>query len=507
MSTILPTNDNESWSPSSWRSKPIQQQPEYADESAVDAAIAEVSRLPPLVHPGEVDSLKRLLAEAAQGKRFLLQGGDCAERFADCNQSAIESKLKIMLQMSLTLMWGGRVPTVRIARMAGQYAKPRSKPTEIVDGVEVASFKGDNVNGFEPNNRTPDPQRLVRAYFHSAATLNYVRAALDGGFADLHRPHEWDLDFIHDAAKRQDYEKMTEHLQDAMEFMSACGINSSTTPSLKSVDLYSSHEGLLLPYEEALTREVRSKHYNLGAHFLWIGDRTRQLDGAHIEYFRGITNPIGVKVGPSSNPANVVALIQRLNPSNELGKITIITRLGADKVGELLPPFVEAIKTNNLGVLWCSDPMHGNTYTSEDGIKTRHFDQIVKEVLSTASVLRHHGCHLGGVHFEMTGENVTECVGGPQNLSEKDLSLQYTTYCDPRLNYHQSMEVAFLLAGELKKQRKEKEANIRKRKKSADLNGDGLSECASPFISMPTTPPTPLETDIKRRKLQANQPQ
>ena len=439
------------WSPDAWHGRPIQQQPAYRDAAHVQRALEQVRNLPPLVHPGEVDSLRNHLAEVALGRRFLLQGGDCAERFQDCNMQAIESKLKIMLQMSLVLTWGARIPIVKLARLAGQYAKPRSKPTEIIDGREVASYRGDHVNGRSVDNREPDPDRLVRAYFHSAATLNYVRALLDGGFADLHEADVWDLGFVRNISRRSEYEALVKRILDAMSFLRTTG--AASDPALRTVELYSSHEGLLLPYEEALTKRFDDGWYNVGAHFLWIGDRTRQLDGAHVNYFSGIRNPIGVKVGPSMQGDELVELLDTLDPDRIPGRITLITRYGADRIDELLPGHLKAVQKSGRLPVWSCDPMHGNTRAAHNNFKTREFSCIRRELDSAFRIHAEHGSVLGGVHFELTGEDVTECVGGPQELAETDLPRSYETFCDPRLNYAQSLEMAFLMAQTLQDRR------------------------------------------------------
>ncbi len=441
------------WSPHSWRPLPIQQQPDYADPEAVHRALEHVRALPPLVHPGEVDALRTQLAEAAVGKRFLLQGGDCAERFIDCARAPIEQKLKILLQMSLVLTWAARTPVIRVARMAGQYAKPRSRNYETIDGVEVPSYRGDHVNHVNQDNREPDPERLVQAYFHSAATLNYIRALLDGGFADLHHPEHWDLGFFRSASRRQEYEEMLERILDAMAFLRTAGADRSS--ALRTVNLYASHEGLLLPYEEAQTESFGGRHYNVGTHMLWVGDRTRQLDGAHIEYLRGIRNPIGVKVGPSMEPDELVQVLDRLDPNNEPGRITLITRYGADRIDTLLPLHLRAVQAAGRLPVWSSDPMHGNTESTGEGLKTRAFHRIRKELSRAFAIHAAHGSHLGGVHLELTGENVTECTGGPEELLETDLPRSYETYCDPRLNYAQSLEMAFLIAVTLRRTRQQ----------------------------------------------------
>ena len=444
------------WSPASWRGRPIQQQPQYRDPVAVEAALGVVRGLPPLVAPGEVDALRRHLAAAGAGKAFLLQAGDCAERFQDCAKDPIEAKLKIILQMSLVLTFSARLPVIRIGRVAGQYAKPRSADTEVIDGVELMSYRGDHVHRIEATAaaREPDPSRLVEAWFRSGATLNYIRALLDGGFADLHKPHHWGLEFVRSPAHRAQYEALVERILDALDFVESTGVRSAT---FSTVELFSSHEGLILPYEEAATRAVAgangTRHYNLGAHMLWIGDRTRALDGAHIEYFRGIENPVGVKVGPSLPPADLVRLIETLEPTDRPGRITLITRLGAQHVADKLPPLVEAVKASGRQVVWSCDPMHGNGTKTQGGIKTRDLQKIHAEIAATFEVHRRLGTVLGGVHLELTGEDVTECVGGPQELSEADLSRSYETFCDPRLNYAQSLEMAFFLARHLEDRR------------------------------------------------------
>lgn len=455
------------WSPDSWRERRAEQQPEYADARAMEAALARIARLPPLVAPGSVEHLKRLLADVALGKRFLLQGGDCAERFDDCHERAIADKLKILLQMSVVLTHGLRQPIVRVGRLAGQYAKPRSSPLETVDGVTLPAYRGDMVNGFAPTpaEREPDPDRLLQAYFHAAATLNYVRALIEAGFADLHHPEGWDLGFIRASERQREYSEIVARILDAISFMEACG--SDLAAALGRIDFFTSHEALILPYEQALTRPGEApgsalrapgeadpdtelkrrspeRYYNLGAHMLWVGDRTRDLEGAHIEYLRGLANPIGVKIGPSCAPEELARLVERLNPENEPGRLTLITRLGADRVVELLPPLIAAAR--NAAVVWSCDPMHGNTIRV-GRVKTRRFDRILEELRATFAVHAAAGTVLGGVHFELTGENVTECLGGARCLGEADLAARYATYCDPRLNGEQSLEIAFLIAG------------------------------------------------------------
>ncbi len=439
------------WTPWSWRDRPIQQQPSYRDQAAVDAVLREISSLPPLVFSGEVDHLRRMLAECESGKRFLLQGGDCAERFVDCRPEMITNKLKILLQMSLVLSYGARMPVVRVGRIAGQFAKPRSKETEVVGGKEMQSYRGDNINAFEPEEqgRQPDPRRLLRSYHNSAMTLNFIRALISGGFADLHHPEQWDLRGFKGGNQHERYNNLVKQIHDAISFMETLG--GVRSEALGSVDFFTSHEGLLLGYEEALTRQVprSDRFYDLSGHMLWIGERTRQINGAHVEFFRGVANPIGVKVGPSVTGKDVVDLLQTLNPANEQGKIVLITRFGAGRVAPSLPALIEAVRKAGMNCLWCCDPMHGNTVNSDSNLKTRDFSAILSELEQTFSIHRQQGSRLGGVHFELTGENVTECLGGSEGIRDSDLSRNYATYCDPRLNYSQSLEMAFLISSML----------------------------------------------------------
>jgi 3-deoxy-7-phosphoheptulonate synthase len=437
------------WSPESWRACPAGQQPVYPDPARVRSALERLTALPPLVAPGAVSSFQQLLGEVAQGRRFLLQGGDCAERFVDCHARAIADKLKVLLQMSLVLTYGLRQPIVRVGRMAGQYAKPRSAATEVIDGASLPVYRGDLVNGYEPTPtaRLADPERMLQAYFHAAATLNYVRALIEGGFADLHHPEHWNLGFISSSERHREYRDIVARILDAISFMEACG--SALETALGRIDFFTSHEALVLPYEQALTRreEESGRWFNVGAHMLWLGDRTRALDGAHVEYLRGIANPVGIKVGPTCAPEELVRLVARLNPENEWGRITLITRLGAGRVKELLLPLVGAVQTAEARVLWSCDPMHGNTLRTTGGVKTRDFEQILAELRETHAAHAAHGSRLGGVHFELTGNDVTECLGGARGLAEADLPTRYDTYCDPRLNEEQSLEMAFLIAG------------------------------------------------------------
>jgi 3-deoxy-7-phosphoheptulonate synthase len=397
------------WSPSSWQKCSILQQPEYTDEAKLKKALEKVHALPPLVHPKEIDALTQHLASACEGKMFLLQGGDCAERFIDCSKEPIENKFKIMLQMSLIILWGSRIPVIRVARMAGQFAKPRSSPHEIIDGKKVPSFKGDNINSFDISARDPDPDRLVQAYFHSAATLNYLRAMIAGGVSDLHSMGKWNLSHIKDELVRKEYENVIDKINDGLDFLKS--INADQSESLRSVELFTSHEGLLLNYEEALTEFVRDKYYNLGAHFLWIGDRTRQLDGAHIEYFRGISNPIGVKVGPSMKENELVDLVKLLNPNKIPGRLTLITRYGHNKIQECLPKHIEAVQKTGIPVLWVCDPCHGNTEVTSEGLKTRNFKNVMSELVQAFECTNLLGVaweELIWNSLEMTSQNVWE---------------------------------------------------------------------------------------------------
>ncbi|KAA6407388.1 MAG: phospho-2-dehydro-3-deoxyheptonate aldolase [Lasallia pustulata] len=455
------------WSPSSWTTKPIKQDVTYSDRAAVEKALAKLERLPPIVTPTEIAKLKRSLREVALGRAFLLQGGDCAELFDYCEENAIESKIKLLLQMSLVLIWGMNKPVVRVARMAGQFAKPRSNPMEMHNGAEIHSFRGDNINGYSPDERTPDPSRLVAAYFHSASTLNYMRAALASGIADLHSPLDWGLGHVQDPNIKAKYERIVESITESLRFMRTVGADSNAN-GLETVDLYTSHEGLLLEYEQSLTRRLKhpsarqpgrlekggegggevdgKRWYNTSAHFLWIGDRTRQLDGAHVEFFRGLENPVGIKVGPSMEGKELVMLLDIVNPNKDEGKVTLITRYGEGKVEGLLGDHIEAVKKSGHVVVWQCDPMHGNTRSTPTGFKTRQFSSIYNELSSALKIHKEHGSFLGGVHLELTGEAVTECVGGSEGLTDKDLSLNYTSYCDPRLNEKQALELMFLIA-------------------------------------------------------------
>lgn len=420
----------------------------YPDARAVEEVVERLARLPPLVTSWEVETLKGLLAEAARGERFLLQGGDCCETFDDCRSDAITSKLKILLKMSFILISGCRQRVIRVGRFAGQYAKPRSAETETRDGLTLPCYRGDLINrrGFTPEERTPDPHLMLRGYERAALTLNFVRALVDGGFADFRHPELWDLDFVNHSAHSAEYRAIIDSLAGSIRFLETVAGRPLT--ELSRAEFFASHEGLHLPYEQAQTRRVprRTGWYNLSTHLPWIGERTRKLDGAHVEYFRGIANPIGVKIGPSMDPAELLALCDVLNPQNEPGRLTVIHRFGAGRIENCLPPLVETLLRAGKQVLWCCDPMHGNTISTQSGLKTRHFDDILCELDHAFDIHGRTGSVLGGVHFELTGENVTECTGGARGLSEEDLATAYHSDIDPRLNYEQAMEMALLIA-------------------------------------------------------------
>lgn len=435
------------WSPSSWRSKPALQMPLYPDANALAAAREELRALPPLVTSREILSLKQQLAEAQEGKRFLLQGGDCAETFAECSSDVISNRLKVLLQMSLVLVHGLKLPVVRVGRFAGQYAKPRSADTETRDGVTLPSYRGDIVNGpeFEPQARIPDPRRMVKAHARSAMTMNFVRSLIDGGFADLHHPEYWGLGWVSQSPHAADYQKMVAGIGDAVRFMET--LAGRRMQSLNRVDFYTSHEALLLHYEESQTRQVPRADgwFNLSTHFPWIGMRTAALDGAHMEYFRGIRNPVAVKVGPSVTPDQLLRVIDALNPDDEPGRLGLIHRMGAEQIADKLPPLLDAVQREGRRVLWICDAMHGNTESTSNGYKTRRFANIRSEIEQTFDLHAAAGTHLGGVHLEMTGENVTECLGGARDLTEIDLQRDYRSTVDPRLNYEQALEIAMLI--------------------------------------------------------------
>ncbi len=440
--------DAPEWTPDSWKKKPVLQQPTYPNAAALDSVLQRLTRLPPLVTSGEVEALKGQLAEAAEGKRFLLQGGDCAEGFDDCDAAIITSKLKILLQMSLVLVHGSKKRIIRMGRFAGQYAKPRSADTETRDGVTLPCYRGDMINriAFTPSDRIPDPELLLRGYERSALTLNFIRSLVDGGFADLHHPEYWDLGFASHSPLAEEYHRMVASIVESVRFMET--VSGASLGDLHGVDFFTSHEGLHLLYEHAQTRHVprRTGWYDLSTHFPWIGDRTRALDGAHVEFFRGIANPIGVKVGGSMAPDELVRATEILNPLNEPGRLTLIHRFGTDRIGRLLPPLIEAVRKAGRSVLWCCDPMHGNTETTRDGIKTRGFNRILGELEQAFQIHEASGSILGGVHFELTGEDVSECTGGARGLTETDLGRAYKSQVDPRLNCDQALEMAMLIA-------------------------------------------------------------
>lgn len=448
---------SKSWSIDSWRNLPIKQVPSYPDAQALEAVEQELGSYPPLVFAGEARALKEKLGEVAEGNAFLLQGGDCAESFKEFHPNNIRDTFKVMLQMAVVLTFGASCPVVKVGRMAGQFAKPRSSDTETINGVELPSYRGDVVNGIEftEEARIPDPQRQIRAYNQSAATLNLLRAFAQGGFADLTKIHRWNLSFVDGSPAAERYSKLTTQIDEAVAFMQACGITAESAPQLRETDFYTSHEALLLGYEQALTRQdsLTGEWYDCSSHMLWIGDRTRQADHAHVEFLRGVNNPIGMKCGPTMDEDDLIRLIDILNPKNEAGRLTLIARMGADKVFDNLPRLVKRVKAEGRKVVWSCDPMHGNTIKASTGYKTRPFDAILSEVKNFFDVHKAEGTHAGGVHFEMTGTDVTECIGGAREVTEEALSDRYHTHCDPRLNGGQALELAFLMAEMIKKER------------------------------------------------------
>ena len=445
------------WSPEGWRELPILQQPNWPDAALLDNTEARLKNSPPLVFAGEARNLRAKLADACEGRAFLLQGGDCAASFAEFHADNIRDTFRVLLQMAVVLTYGAKCPVIKVGRLAGQFAKPRSADTETIDGVTLPAYRGDMVNGmaFEEAVRTPDPDRLMQAYSQSAVTLNLLRAFAQGGYADLHQVQRWNLGFVSESPLGERYKDLAGRLTETLDFMAACGLTSETTPQIRETEFYTSHEALLLGYEQALTRvdSTSGDWYACSAHLLWIGDRTRQLDGAHVEFLRGVRNPIGLKTGPTMEPDELIRLIDVLNPDNEPGRLTLIARMGADKVEAALPPLLRAVKREGRNVLWSCDPMHGNTIKSSNGYKTRVFDKILSEVSSFFAAHRTEGSHPGGVHFEMTGQDVTECLGGAQEITEESLSDRYHTHCDPRLNASQALELAFLIAERLQAER------------------------------------------------------
>ena len=445
------------WKPNSWRDKPARHIPTYSNDEELSVAREKLSNFPPLVFAGECRNLLKQLEEVAKGRAFLLQGGDCAESFSDFHPNNIRDLFKVMLQMAVVLTFGASCPVVKVGRIAGQFAKPRSQDTEIINNVELESYKGDIINGidFDKTSRTPNPERLIQAYNQSAATLNLLRAFAQGGFANLKQIHQWNLSFVEDSQSKKKFEEMANTIDECLTFMEACGINDQNVRQMKETDFYTSHEALLLPYEESLTRidSTTGQWYDVSAHMLWVGDRTRQLDGAHIEFVRGIQNPIGLKVGPTTDIVELLKIIEVINPDNITGRISLICRMGADKITSLLPNIISQVKKDEKNVVWVCDPMHGNTVKASSGYKTRPLINIISEIEKFFKIHQNEGTYPGGIHLEMTGQDVTECIGGVQEITEDDLKSRYHTYCDPRLNASQSLEVAFLLSEFLKDDR------------------------------------------------------
>lgn len=443
------------WSPESWRAKAIQQQPEYPDAAHLARVEQTLAGYPPLVFAGEARELRRQFAKVTQGRAFLLQGGDCAESFAEFSAAKIRDTFKVLLQMAIVMTFAAGCPVVKVGRMAGQFAKPRSSGNETIDGVTLPAYRGDIVNGigFDAASRVPDPERLLQAYHQATASLNLLRAFAQGGFADLHQVHQWNLDFISNSALGEKYSQLASRIDETLAFMRACGMDAQ--PQVRETSFFTAHEALLLNYEQAFVRQdsLTGRWYDCSAHMLWIGDRTRQLDGAHVEFMRGIENPIGVKVGPSMDPDELIRLIDRLNPDNDPGRLNLIVRMGADKVEAHFPSLLRKVKAEGRQVLWSSDPMHGNTIKASTGYKTRDFAQILSEVKQFFQVHRAEGTVAGGIHIEMTGQNVTECIGGSRPVTEDTLSDRYHTHCDPRMNADQSLELAFMIAETLKQAR------------------------------------------------------
>lgn len=443
-----------SWTPDSWRNKTIRQMPTYPDQAALEAVERELAGQPPLVFAGEARELKAQLAKVARGEAFLLQGGDCAESFKEFNTNHIRDTFMVLLQMAVVLTFGGQSPVVKIGRMAGQFAKPRSSDNETQGDLTLPAYRGDIINGidFDEASRTPDPARMLKAYHQSSSTLNLLRAFAQGGLADLHKVHQWNLGFVEKSPQGERYQHFADMIDETLAFMSACGISPDNTPQIRETSFYTSHEALLLPYEQALTRQdsLTGDWYDCAAHMVWIGDRTRQLDSAHIEFCRGINNPLGLKTGPSTDPDELIKLIDILNPENEPGRLNLIVRMGADKIADYFPALLKRVKEEGKEVVWSSDPMHGNTIKTDNGYKTRAVDSILSEVKDFFQIHRAEGTHAGGVHFEMTGRNVTECIGGAFQITEHDLAERYHSHCDPRLNADQALELAFLIADAVK---------------------------------------------------------
>ena len=448
------------WNPNTWRNYPVVQMPKYINQKSLSSVEAKLSLKPPLVFAGEVQALKRSLHLVEKGKAFILQGGDCAESFTQFSANGIRDTFKVLLQMAVILTFGSSMPIIKIGRIAGQFAKPRSSDIEVLNGVELPSYRGDMINDMEFNkaSREPDPHRLIEGYEQSAATLNLIRAFAQGGMADLAKVHEWTLGFLADTPETTKYQEVADRISESLNFMKACGLTSDTASQLRETEFYTSHEALLLNYEEALTREdtITSEKgwYSTSAHLLWVGDRTRQHDHGHIEFLSGIQNPVGIKCGPSLEPDDLIRLIEKINPENDTGKVVLICRMGSEKVFDHLPKLIKKIQSEGKKVIWCCDPMHGNTIKASNGYKTRKVSQILSEVDNFFNVHKTEGSYPGGVHFEMTGSNVTECLGGANEVKESDLGSRYHTHCDPRLNGSQSLELAFLISDLLKKIRK-----------------------------------------------------
>ncbi|MHA7879374.1 MAG: class II 3-deoxy-7-phosphoheptulonate synthase [Saccharospirillum sp.] len=447
------------WTPASWRQHTLRQMPTYPDAEALRAVEAELSKQPPLVFAGEARALKQQLARVSAGEAFLLQGGDCAESFSEFNTNHIRDTFMVLLQMAVVLTFGGQSPVVKIGRMAGQFAKPRSDDNETREGLSLPSYRGDIINGidFTSEARTPDPQRMLKAYHQSSSTLNLLRAFAQGGLADLHQVHQWNQTFVEKSPQGERYRHLADLIDETLAFMSACGISPENTPQIRETQFFTSHEALLLPYEQALTRQdsLTGHWYDCSAHMLWIGDRTRQPDSAHIEFCRGIHNPIGLKTGPTTDPDELIRLLDVLNPNNEPGRLNLIVRMGANKIGDYFPALLRRVKQEGRSVVWSSDPMHGNTIKTGNGYKTRAVDAILSEVKQFFQIHAAEGTHAGGVHFEMTGRNVTECIGGAFEITEHDLAERYHSHCDPRLNADQALELAFLIADAVKQARKQ----------------------------------------------------
>ncbi|MBL0687007.1 MAG: 3-deoxy-7-phosphoheptulonate synthase class II [Sulfurospirillum sp.] len=448
------------WSKKSWRKFNIKQQPIYTDTNQLQLIEKELNNLPPLVFAGEVRKLKDELVKVSKGEAFLLQGGDCAESFSEFNANNTKDMFKVMMQMAVVLTFAGGCPVVKVGRLAGQFAKPRSSDLEEIDGVSLPSYRGDiiNDNKFTSKSRTPDPTRMIKAYNQSSSTMNLLRAFARGGMADLHKVHRWNLNFVKKGKLGEKYQILANKITETLAFMEACGITSANTPTINETTLYTSHEALLMNYEEALTREdsLTGDWYNCSAHMLWIGDRTRDLNDAHVEFLRGVKNPIGIKAGPTMTPENLIELIEKVNPTNEEGRLNIIVRMGAQKIENELTKLVQIVKKHGKNVIWSIDPMHGNTIKTSNDYKTREFNEILREVKGFFKVHKTEGTFPGGVHLEMTGQDVTECTGGHKDLTEKDLEARYHTHCDPRLNADQALELAFLIAESLKEARESK---------------------------------------------------